>query len=347
MKTSRAAKAIASTMIAILVLLLISSFWLGSLAIVPVLAMCGGMIVFIGLWIEREADEEEKREHRNNFVKIISDLKLKSKIGWWILMIGIGVEIAMAAGMSFNDALETNKFLHDVNRIDPNNLPVLSMNAFVMLRVRGNTFPDLKQWAGIPISTNWGSKISTATLCGDNPHSVLSWSIPTMVADDFGIGTGFPDSREYFLNFHMESVSAAMNLPTRSASKSLDAVHLISIDLRFLPPQSDILGGYAFVVVNNSLWKLFRIYPQKDTQNPFPTKEQAEMLPKIPLYPVLQMTLKGSYSAVANAKMQMVEPGKLTLFTNSEVVPIEGGFFFADFQVIGTNVPNGKFDPNW
>ena len=46
------------------------------------------MIVFLGLWIEKEADDAEKKEEN------LSDpIKLKAKLGWRLLMIGIFVEI--------------------------------------------------------------------------------------------------------------------------------------------------------------------------------------------------------------------------------------------------------------
>jgi hypothetical protein len=261
-------------------------------------------------------------------------------------MIGIGFEVAIGFAIAKKDGIEELNTTNHLANIDPTNLPVLNINAFVKLRVKGNVFPDLTQWDSIPLSTNWGSKIATATLCGSNPNSVLSSSMPTMISDDFGIGTGYPDSREYFLNFRMESVSAAMNLPMQSASKSLSAANFISIDVKFLPPQSEILDGYAFVVVNNSLWKLFRIYPQKDPQPPFPNKELAAMLP--PIHPVMRLEVSGSKDTVAGVKMRVQEPGKVTSITNGEVFPIEGaGFFKADCIIVGTNVPSGKFDPNW
>ena len=306
------------------------------------IASVGGLVVFAGLWIEKDADED-KEKHLGKFSSAKRLIKLRSNIGWWALMFGIGIEIADAGWTAHEIRLTST----NVNRIDPANLPVLNVNAFVKLRVKGNKFPDLKQWDSIPISTNWGSKRATATLHGNGPNSVLSSSIPTMIADDFGIGAGYPDFREYFLNFRMESVSAAMNLPVQSASKTFSAANFISINVRFLPPQSEILDGYAFVVVNNSLWKLFRIYPQKNTQPPFPNNEQAEILSKIPLHPVMRLVVSGSTDAVAGVIMKMIEPGKVTSISNSEVFPVEAGFFMAECTLIGTNVPSGKFDPNW
>ena len=148
------------------------------------IASVGGLVVFAGLWIEKDADED-KEKHPGKFSSAKRLIKLRSSIGWWVLMFGIGIEIA-DAGWTAHEIRRTST---DVNRIDPANLPVLNINAFVKLRVKGNVFPDLTQWDSIPLSTNWGSKRATATLCGNAPNGVLS-SIPTMIADDFGIGTG-------------------------------------------------------------------------------------------------------------------------------------------------------------
>jgi hypothetical protein len=54
----------------------------------------------------------------------------------------------------------------NVSKIDPTNLPVLSMDAFVKLRVKGNEFPDLTQWDSIPISTNC---VAPVRLCDGFP----------------------------------------------------------------------------------------------------------------------------------------------------------------------------------
>jgi hypothetical protein len=310
--------------------------------LISILASLGAASVVWGLYLESFAEKSEYLD-----VEDFRSSKRKSHCGRKWVFWGVIAEMVLGFGIAVWEGHEMIKTDQHMEQIDPINLPVLNINAFVKLRVKGNVFPDLTQWDSIPLSTNWGSKITTATLCGNAPDSVLQ-SIPSMISDDFGIGTGFPDSREYFLNFHMESVSAAMILPMQSASKSFGAANFISFGVKFLPPQSEILDGYAFVVVNNSLWKLFRIYPQKYTRPSFPNKEQAEYLSKFQLHPAMKWTVGGSKDSVANVKISTLEPGKLTSLTNGEVFPIEGSLFFnADFAIVGTNVPSGKFDPNW
>lgn len=294
------------------------------------------------MWLEFKEEKKPKKEWFSD-VGEYRDRHRKRLYGEKWVIAGVTIEIIVAVVFAVMDVRDKYKI---GEKIDPTNLPILNINAFVKLRVKGNVFPDLTQWDSIPLSTNWGSKKATAMLSANAPSAPIS-SIPTMVADDFGIGSGYPDFREYFLNFRMESVSAAMNLPSQPASKSISAANFISIDVKFLPPQSEILDGYAFVVVNNSLWKLFRIYPQKDPQLPFPNKEQAEILSKTPLHPFMQWVVSGSKDAVAGVKMSVHEPGKVISITNGEIISVEAGFFMADCTIVGTNVPSGKFDPNW
>lgn len=304
----------------------------------PALAAVGGLFVLVGLALEKGKDAEWFKSARDSRWQ-----NAKAKCGWWLLMVGILLEIIIGSALAWKDEQENKTVANHMAKIDPENLPILNINAFVKIQVKGNVFPDLTQWDSIPLSTNWGSKRATLTFCGNAPNNILSSSIPTMIADDFGIGTGFSDFREHFLNFRMESVSAAMNLPLQSASKSLGAAKFISIDAKFLPPQSEVLDGYAFVVVNNSVWKLFRIYPQKDSRPAFPNKAQAEFLSKIsPPKMFEQFVITGTKDAVSSSKLITMEPGKLTSLTNGEIFPVEATFFPADFVIIGTNVPAGK-----
>ena len=182
-------------------------------------AFIGGAVVLIGLWMEWKSSKKEEHEAEKDWFSDIDKFRRRHRklhAGEFWVMSGVAIEIIVAVVFAAMDVVEK----HDIGeRIDPTNLPVLNINAFAVLRVKGSVFPDLTQWDSIPLSTNWGSTRATATLCGNAPNSALS-SMPAMISDDFGIGSGYPDSRQYFLNFRMESVSAAMNLPLQSASKS-------------------------------------------------------------------------------------------------------------------------------
>jgi len=91
--TTRATKAIAATIVVCVLLGSLSSTWSIALA-----ASIGGMIVFLGLWMEKEGDKEEFIDVDDFRVS-----KLRKKIGWWILMFGILIEIGVAGLTAKND----------------------------------------------------------------------------------------------------------------------------------------------------------------------------------------------------------------------------------------------------
>jgi len=67
------------------------------------LASIGGEIVFLGLWLEKEADEDEIKVHLSNFLGDNRLAKLKQKWGWRILMAGILAEVVFGAGLAALD----------------------------------------------------------------------------------------------------------------------------------------------------------------------------------------------------------------------------------------------------
>jgi hypothetical protein len=73
------------------------------------------MVVWLGLWVEKESDEEHKPEYLSNLVGKARDMKLKAETGWWILMAGIMVEIIAAFGIGAWDVLE--KWHSDRDRV--------------------------------------------------------------------------------------------------------------------------------------------------------------------------------------------------------------------------------------
>jgi hypothetical protein len=89
---SKTASAIVIAMISEMLYGLYASFLSRWSVVFTILAALGGEIVLWGLWIEKEADEAEKGEHLSNFLDVARGIKLKSEIGWWILMAGIVIE---------------------------------------------------------------------------------------------------------------------------------------------------------------------------------------------------------------------------------------------------------------
>jgi hypothetical protein len=83
-----------------LVLKLISSPWFWADV---VLSVSGGVLVYLGLRMEKAA---EKKEYLDAFVDDVQSRKLKSERGWRILMAGIIVEVVAALGISIISGLE-------------------------------------------------------------------------------------------------------------------------------------------------------------------------------------------------------------------------------------------------
>ena len=83
-----------------LVLKLISSPWFWTDV---VLSVSGGVLVYLGLRMEKAA---EKKEYLGAFTDDVKLLKLKAQRGWRILMTGIVVEVVAALGISVISGLE-------------------------------------------------------------------------------------------------------------------------------------------------------------------------------------------------------------------------------------------------
>ena len=127
--TSKTAKGIMSIIICVFTLSLWS--WVSGypLVAIPSTVSLGGMIVFLGLWVEKEADEEAKR-CVSIFAKAIRLIGLKSEIGWFILMLGISFEIM------FGIALAIREGCAEISN-NPKSQPITSVRANAVFFVRG------------------------------------------------------------------------------------------------------------------------------------------------------------------------------------------------------------------
>jgi uncharacterized membrane protein len=83
-----------------LVLKLISSPWFWADVF---LSVSGGVLVFIGLRIEKAA---EKKQYFGAFTDEVQSQRAKAERGWRILMLGIVVEVIAALGISVISGLE-------------------------------------------------------------------------------------------------------------------------------------------------------------------------------------------------------------------------------------------------
>jgi hypothetical protein len=77
------------------------------------------------------------------------------------------------------------------------------------------------------------------------------------------------NARSYSLRFHTEAFAAMIaGSGLEAPVKEISNVNFLCINLNFLPKNSEILGGTAEILVNGNIRKMFRIFPQIDTNPP-------------------------------------------------------------------------------
>ncbi len=225
---------------------------------IPVLiwATIGGVLVFIGLAVEKFADWMNdqylggpEKPH-----------KMLETAGWCILMFGIFVEIAVA-GSSANDAWETRQM---AIRNDPLNANISDISAFVWFEVKGADVPDLPP---PPVRPYFG--IAEMWLC---PTNQLWTEFPILNADSFSRGHA-ESGRSYSLRFSASGIAAMMFSPERRRPtvKEIANVKFLYASFRFLTNNAEVVQGTAEVVVNGSLRRTFQFPPQ----HPFPNGNPA------------------------------------------------------------------------
>jgi hypothetical protein len=110
--------------------------WLVGEFFISILAISGGALAFRGLWIEKKADEAEKKEHLDAFVDEVKSLKLKSKYGWKMLMWGIFIETVVAGVFAAKDGWEIRQMkINELNN-DWRKQPIYAFEATARLLVR-------------------------------------------------------------------------------------------------------------------------------------------------------------------------------------------------------------------
>lgn len=189
-------------------------------------------------------------------------------ICWIVLVIGLVMEMSEAA-KSDNKVVELTQRIaqasNNVVKIDPLNQPISEMSATIIFFVKEKEFNELTNW-----DKDAFNKIGTLYLM--NNKSDLGTPFDPMYADNFSRHGGFimgepnaRDNRRYDLRFHSEIWGAFMGV--ERPVKSIADLHWIRLDVNFVPNGAHISGGGVDLVVNNE-HKLFRIFPQSDTNMP-------------------------------------------------------------------------------
>jgi hypothetical protein len=284
---SKPVKRIAVVIIISAVLGTLSLLWSSRSGLIALAASIGGMIVFLGLWIEKEA-EEEKKENFSDFAGDKRLIKLKSEIGWWILMSGIFIEVVTAGGFAAYDAVENKRTADKIRDADPRNLPIVSIIGSICIVVQ----PPFKSFAtNLNLPKKYGDpQFYTGA---DGLPSVLPFLLSDdkelrkheMVFFDFGEQPGeylgneiqvmgqvsamvdiVSDSKTnednigFEINLYPPTDNSPVFNPDSLTFNSLDFVHFSLREV--LPPPLKIVGGKIELLINGFFPKSFPILPQ-------------------------------------------------------------------------------------
>jgi len=242
-----------------------------------ILAALGGEIAFFGLWIEKEADKAEKKEHLSNFLDEARRIKLKSKIGWWILMIGIGFEVLTATGLAIRDDWEIRNANANALKNDPNKWQIFHVLGYAELSVHplepiwntvnwrtnsnGDKFEPLPHFGAITLpspdkyevelvlgkslqleTNGWNLQIGSDRV---SSLPTITWLGAMTHENSISLKVYFGSSPE------KTQISSSLLTP-----EDLDAVSLT------LPFRCEILQGDVKMIINGSIPKNFQIPPQ-------------------------------------------------------------------------------------
>jgi hypothetical protein len=189
-------------------------------------------------------------------------------ICWLVVVIGLAWEIPEAGKSDKQaedsrlkaDALEWQiaQTSTNVAKIDPRTANISDMSATAILMVMGTDFNDL---------TNLNpSRVARMTLWKDEKMGgdLDALTAENFTRNDFRVVFGVRDRREYGIRFHSFNFNAANG--REFPVKTIDDVHIVRMDLSFLPHDSEIAGGMIELVVNN-FHKMFQIPRQNGTNS--------------------------------------------------------------------------------
>jgi len=221
-----------------------SASWLIWTVLISWAACIGGIIVFCGLWMEKNAGKKEFLD--------IGDFrwqKLKAKIGWWILMLGIAVEIVAALALTVRGELEMRQIKINEAKMDPLNQPISSVTATARLIVRGTNF-----WSLDPVKDNHFVTLSFAQAKSN------FWAIRLLCKTSEKFGNS--DSTDWNLEFGADPSGPLENLTANDLVKTADKWDIVVLQALFLRKNTEILNGGEVTVIINTTVKHFPIPPQ-------------------------------------------------------------------------------------
>jgi hypothetical protein len=235
-------------------------------------ASLGFIMVIVGVGFEIIDLVFRWRKHHREESILVKDpfwLLLVEAASVILVFVGLGVEFGggtkatliarqkIASLEATNNILET-QIAETRTNLDPINANISEMTATAILMVMGTTFNDLT-------NSNSG-RVAKMTLW---KNERMGAALDTLTAEnfsrnDFVILFGSRDRREYGIRFHSFNFNAANGI--EYPVKTIGDVHIVRMDLSFLPHDSEIAGGMVELVVNN-VHKMFQIPRQNDTNS--------------------------------------------------------------------------------
>lgn len=249
-----------------------TAFWAG----------IGGLLVLLGLCLEKKAD---KKIYRN-----VSDLRRQksiSEFGWGILIAGIVVEIVTACVAAVSGNIEMKQIKINEANNDPLNQPVSDVSAVVRIKLAGTNFIELSSrdssWiADLNIWQDeaWISeqfKKKTPITIGLNEFGSFMAGKDDVSRVDYSHmfasqKNGYMEreiAHGYILHFHTDEsdglvpfVPVFRTTPIKVRS-IIDGVKSLRINADFIPNDAELLGGDAEILINGNIRMDFDILPQK------------------------------------------------------------------------------------
>jgi hypothetical protein len=208
-----------------------------------VIAVFGGLVVFLGLWIEKESDDDKEKypSHISSSIRLI---KWRLKFGWWILMAGIAIEI-VDAGWSACEIFDIRGIAIKGNQLDK---PIVLATATATINVRG-------------------TKVNAKMLAETYPNNLFN-QMDFMKSGDTVIKLLLvctksemvrnPEGISWYLEFGQRLQVPEWNLHGATV-RSADEWNVVWLDAPFIPSDSsEVLGGEVRLILNG--WNK-RIYP--------------------------------------------------------------------------------------
>lgn len=213
--------------------------------LIALVASLGGVVVLVGLWLE-ESGEKEWLVDISDFRKSKSKAHRGLKWVFW----GVFIETLLGFALAMWEGAEAIKNA-------PLNQPIFDISAFVHIKVKGSNHVAI---------ASFGTPRVAAILFSKTPQmaAMSAGILPSVESKEFE--QSFPlyqeDTRQYSMRFHLDAVGASF-FKNLGMAKTIEDVNALSIWLKFIPLDAEILEGSAKVMVNNNIEKDFKILPQK------------------------------------------------------------------------------------